>query len=119
MRPALIEGAVEPALLALLGERDSYGYELASEIERRNLVSQRVPPARVYEVLRRLEGEGAVACSQEASPAGPHRRRYSLTPTGRDRLDRWVEALRMTEQSLRALLDTYNSQQRGYESDEL
>lgn len=112
----MIEGIVEPALLFLLVERDSYGYELASEIERRGLVPQRVSPARVYEALRRLEEEGAVSGNREASPVGPDRRRYALTPSGRDRLDRWAEVLGMTERSLRTLLDSYGTQRKEVKS---
>jgi PadR family transcriptional regulator PadR len=112
VRPALIEGIVEPGLLLLLGERESYGYELASELEQRNLVPQRVQAARVYEVLRRLEADGAVSSRQEASQSGPARRRYTITRRGRERMDRWAEALRLTERTLSTLLDTYEGERR-------
>ena len=108
VRPAVIEGILEPGLLLLLREGDNYGYELVNALEQRDLVSHPVPPARAYEALRRLESEGAVSSVTEASPAGPDRRCYTLTPTGRDRLDRWAEALRLAGRNLRTVLDIYH-----------
>lgn len=112
VRPALIEGIVEPGLLLLLGERESYGYELASKLEQRSLVPQRVQAARIYEVLRRLEADGAVSSRREASQSGPAQRRYTLTLSGRERMDRWAEALRLTERTLSTLLDAYEGERR-------
>lgn len=103
----MIEGILEPALLLVLRESGGYGYELAAALEARGLTAQRVAPARVYEVLRRLEQDGAVRGHDESSSEGPNRRRYRLTASGRERLDRWAQALRQTEHQLRTLLATY------------
>ena len=119
VRPAVIEGIVEPALLLLLRERSSYGYELAAELRRDNLLPQPVPTARIYEALRRLEHDGAVVSDREASPSGPDRHRYTLTPAGRGRLDRWAEALRPTARSVRVLLDAYELGSKRSNVDEL
>jgi PadR family transcriptional regulator PadR len=108
VRPAVIEGILEPGLLLLLREGDNYGYELATALAQRALIAQPVLPARVYEALRRLESDGSVLSAAEASPAGPDRRRYSLTPAGRHRLDRWAESLRLAERNLRTVLDSYH-----------
>ncbi len=107
VRPAIVEGALEAAVLLLLAEGSGYGYELAAATERRALVPGRVTPARVYEVLRRLEDEGAVTSRGEGSPEGPDRRRYRLARRGRARLDGWAEALRLTEQALQRLLHAH------------
>jgi PadR family transcriptional regulator PadR len=108
----MIEGVIEPGLLLLLAERSSYGYELATELHQRELVAGAVAPARVYEVLRRLEGDGAVEGRQEDSPAGPDRRQFSITPAGLDRLDRWATALRLSQEHLQTILATYKRQRR-------
>lgn len=108
----VVEGILDPALLSLLVEGDSYGYELATELGRRGIVPQRVTPARVYEVLRLMEAEGAVMSNPETSPSGPDRRRYELTETGRVWLDRWMEALRLTDRSLHELLNQYGNQRK-------
>ena len=108
VRPALIEGALEAALLLVLAKAEGYGYELATELKRRELLPSPVLPARVYETLHRLEIDGAVTSHEEPSAIGPDRRRYRLTAAGRERLDRWAEALRQTERSLHRLLHTYD-----------
>jgi PadR family transcriptional regulator PadR len=113
VRPAMIEGVIEPGLLLLLAEGSSYGYELASELQQRDLVAGPVAPARVYEVLKRLERDGAVEGRQEDSPAGPDRRLFTITPTGFQRLDRWAAALRLSQEHLQTILATYKRQRRG------
>jgi PadR family transcriptional regulator PadR len=92
----------------MLRDEASYGYELATSVSERGFISQRVPPARVYEALQRMEREGAVASASEPSPAGPHRRRYRLTPLGIQRLARWADALRLAERNLSSFLDAYD-----------
>lgn len=113
VRPAVVEGVLEAGLLLLLVEDDGYGYDLAAELAHRSLVPSPVLPARAYEALRRLEADGAVTGRDEPSPDGPPRRRYRLTPVGRERLDRWAEALRQTERSLHRLLHMYDGQRPG------
>ncbi|MBA3894657.1 MAG: helix-turn-helix transcriptional regulator [Gemmatimonadales bacterium] len=113
MRPAIVEGVLEAGLLLLLAEKDGYGYDLAGELTRRSLVPSAAPAARVYEALRRLEADGAVASREEQSPDGPDRRRYRLMPAGRERLDRWAESLRQAERSLHRLLHVYDARRTG------
>ncbi len=113
MRPAVVEGIVEAAVLLVLSERESYGYELANALARSRLVPQKIQSARVYEVLRRLEAGGAVASGKEVSPAGPDRRSYTLTLLGQGRLEGWARALRLTANSLSTFLATYTISQRG------
>lgn len=113
VRPAMIEGVIEPGLLLLLAERSSHGYELTLELEQRELVASPVAPARVYEVLKRLEQDGAVEGRHEDSPAGPDRRQFTITPAGLERLERWVTALRLSQEHLQTILATYKRQRRG------
>ena len=101
---------MEPGLLLLLAEHDGYGYELAVELEHRGLVAGALPPARVYEALKRLEEEAAVVSRQEGSRSGPDRRQYAITAAGQERLDRWATALRLSEHHLKTLLATYDLQ---------
>lgn len=113
VRPAVVEGVLEPALLLLLSEQDGYGYELTPALSARGLLPRAVPPARVYETLGRLETAGAVRAVTEANATGPDRRCYHITPAGRDRLDRWAESIRQSQDSLTQLLSTYQSVRAG------
>ncbi len=108
VRPAVVEGVLEAELLLVLAKGDSYGYALAGELAGQSVAPSPIPPARVYEALRRLELDGAVESRDEASPDGPDRRRYRITVVGQDRLDRWADALRQTERGLHRLLHAYD-----------
>jgi DNA-binding PadR family transcriptional regulator len=104
VRPAVVEGIVEPALLTVLAEGADHGYELARAIRARGLVPGELSRARVYEALARLEEDGAIEGEHEASDEGPDRRRYAITESGRARLARWVVALGESERAIRRLI---------------
>ena len=106
-RPATVEGILEPALLVLLSEGADYGYQLASRLAEQGFTPAPPPLPRVYEALQRLDHEGAILRRRENSRTGPDRQRYEITLVGRIRLERWMEALRPTQRSLRLLLDAY------------
>jgi PadR family transcriptional regulator PadR len=108
-----VEGILEPGLLVLLAERPGYGYDLAPRLTERSFIPAILPRARVYEALQRLEGDGAVESRRQKSAEGPDRHTYAITRGGRVRLDRWLEALRPTERSLRLLRQAYERLPKG------
>jgi len=74
-------GAVEYCVLALLRERDMYGFELTRALSTAGgLVASE---GTVYPLLTRIRQEGLVETFWEASPQGPPRRYYRLTDDGR------------------------------------
>jgi PadR family transcriptional regulator PadR len=79
--------------LALLGIMDGapgplYGYSVAKLMEERSDGAGLVKHGTLYPVLRSLEGAGLLLSSVEPSVAGPPRRYYTITPSGRDALGR-------------------------------
>jgi DNA-binding PadR family transcriptional regulator len=82
------------ALLSLLADGESYGYELKSAFERS------VGPqwgalniGHLYQVLDRLKRERLVAVVRaEPQPRRPDRVIYGITPAGRDELRRWLSS---------------------------
>ena len=85
---ARVERFAEPALLLLLAEQPAHGYEL-------------------LERLPALEEEGVVSSTWDASAAGPAKRRYELTDSGRRLLDQWADALRKASGRIEAFIDRY------------
>ncbi len=67
-------------VLALLTERESYGYELVTRLQEVGLTD--ITAGTVYPVLTRLEREGQVSSRLVASPSGPARKYYRPTPDG-------------------------------------
>ncbi len=81
--------------LALLGIMDGapgplYGYSVAKLMEERGDGSRIVKHGTLYPVLRSLEGAGLLFSTVEPSVAGPPRRYYTITPSGREALGRWA-----------------------------
>jgi PadR family transcriptional regulator len=94
--PQLLKGLLGMVLLALLEERESYGYELVGRIHDAGLPG--VPDGSVYPALGRLEREHYVESRLVASSNGPARKYYRPTVSG-------LALLRERAASFRALAD--------------
>lgn len=86
-------GAIEYCVLALLRERDMYGFEITRTLAAADgfVTSE----GTVYPLLTRIRQEGLVETFWEKSPQGPARRYYRITKEGRRALlsfvDQWTE----------------------------
>lgn len=89
---ARVERFAEPALLLLLSERPTHGYELLERLPAL-LGEERVDVGNLYRVLRGLEEASIVTSEWSAELPGPAKRTYALTDDGRALLDAWVAAL--------------------------
>jgi poly-beta-hydroxybutyrate-responsive repressor len=101
---ARIERFVEPALLLLLRERPTHGYELLEQLPEL-LGEQRVDVGNVYRALRALEEDGLVESEWSAELPGPAKRTYTLTAEGNALLAAWIESLGVLRDELTAFLD--------------
>ena len=101
---ARVERLGEAALLALLAERPTHGYELLERLP--PLVGeQRVDVGNLYRVLRALEQDGLVTSTWSAELPGPAKRTYALTGEGRALLAAAREALAGLRGELDGFLD--------------
>lgn len=73
-------GDVRSAILVLLAEKPSHGYQIIQELERRSNGAWRASPGSVYPTLQQLEDEGLV----RAVEADGGRRVFELTDSGRE-----------------------------------
>ena len=103
-RSQLLRGALDAAALAVVAERDGYGYDVLRRLRAAGLSD--VGDASVYGTLRRLYHAGALTSYVEPSDEGPHRRYYGITERGRAELaesrDVWADFSR----TLTSLLQT-------------
>jgi PadR family transcriptional regulator PadR len=92
-RSQLLRGALDAAALAVVAERDGYGYDVLRRLRAAGLAD--VGDASVYGTLRRLYRAGALTSYVEPSDEGPHRRYYGITERGRAELaesrDVWAD----------------------------
>jgi PadR family transcriptional regulator PadR len=81
----LLRGTLDAAVLAVVAERDGYGYDVVRRLRAAGFAE--VGDASVYGTLRRLYGGGALTSYVVPSDEGPHRRYYGITDRGRLQLD--------------------------------
>lgn len=89
-------GAADPvryALLGLLCERPSYGYELARRFGRATALGDivRLAPSHLYALLARMERDRLIEGRQQEAGHRPQRRVYRLTEQGRQTLLTWLD----------------------------
>lgn len=73
------KGVLELCVLAMLNQKDCYGYELVEEISKDIVISE----GTIYPLLRRLSSEGYVTTYLMESQEGPPRKYYRLTELGK------------------------------------
>jgi PadR family transcriptional regulator PadR len=80
----LRRGALEYCVLALLERDERYGFDLVRELA--EVDGMVTTEGTIYPMLGRLRRDGVVETTWRESPAGPPRRYYRLTPSGRQAL---------------------------------
>lgn len=80
------KGLLELAVLNALRHGRMYGYEIAQRLK--DLPGLVVTEGTIYPIMSRLQKEELVTSSLEASPDGPARKYYRLSPDGEAALER-------------------------------
>ena len=87
----MLKGIIDGCLLAIIKNKEVYGYELAEKLE--DFGFESFSEGTIYPLLMRMQKEELVSSTLKKSTAGPRRKYYSLTPKGEDELkmfqDRW------------------------------
>ncbi len=78
----LKRGTLEMILLKLWSEREMYGYELVSTLERHGGEQFQLKEGTLYPVLYRLEKDGFIEARWETLERGVPRKYYKLTKAG-------------------------------------
>ena len=103
---ARVERFVEPALLLLLRDGETHGYDLAESLA--ELVpDERIDLGNLYRLLRSLEEEGIVRSRWRDDLPGRVKRTYELTDDGQQVLAAWATALARTTDNLAAFQRRY------------
>ena len=72
------KGVLELCVLALLKQRDRYGYEISEYLAEKIVIAD----GTVYPILRKLKNEGLVSTYLSEESGGPPRKYYSITKLG-------------------------------------
>ncbi|MCP2325000.1 PadR family transcriptional regulator PadR [Hamadaea flava] len=100
----LLKGVLDLAVLAVLREEDGYGYDILRRLRSAGL--DEIGDASVYGTLRRLFAAGYLTTYVVPSEEGPHRKYYSLNPSGRSQLKNGGETWRGFAATMDALLES-------------
>lgn len=106
--PQLLRGVLPMLILTLLGERESYGYDLVERLRALGLAG--LATGAVYPVLSRFERDGLLTSYTQKSPSGPARKYYLLTEQGQlarvDAARMWRDIAEVAERGLASHRDT-------------
>jgi len=72
------KGVLELCVLALLGKKDRYGYDVSEYLSQKIDISD----GTVYPILRKLKADGLVTAYLSEESGGPPRKYYALTQLG-------------------------------------
>lgn len=98
----MLKGVLRLALLRLLADQESYGYDVVVRLHALGLTD--IGEGSVYPALGRLEREGLASTRLVPSSSGPARKYYRITPEGRAALDTAVAAWQHLVDSLDPLV---------------
>lgn len=100
---------LRPAILLLLREQESHGYELMSRLAE---LGVEVPPTTggLYRSLRTMADEGLVTSYWSTPERGPARRVYAISETGEQHLEASMPALSSLLRTVRGMLNRYRQQ---------
>ena len=79
-------GGLDLLVLHLLSEREMYGYEMVTELEKRSQSVFQLKEGTLYPLLIRLKNQQLLSYRWEESTQGPPRKYYMITDKGRDQL---------------------------------
>jgi PadR family transcriptional regulator, regulatory protein PadR len=85
----MLKGILDGCILAIIKNKEVYGYELAEKLESYGF--QSFSEGTIYPLLMRMQKEELVTSTLKKSTAGPRRKYYSLTPKGENELKKFKD----------------------------
>ena len=99
-----LPGGTAMLVLALLREREMYGYRIIEELERRSERVFQMKEGTLYPILHGLEQDGLVTAREQAAPSGRMRRYYHITEAGLRSLEEKRQAWTTYSKAVTAIL---------------
>lgn len=98
----MLKGIIDGCLLAIIKEKESYGYEMAEKLESYGFES--MSEGTIYPLLMRMQKEDLISATFKKSTAGPRRKYYSLTLKGEKELRQFIVRWRELERNVNSVL---------------
>ncbi|HEY4601696.1 MAG TPA: PadR family transcriptional regulator [Cerasibacillus sp.] len=98
----MLKGIIDGCVLAIIKDKEVYGYELAEKLEAYGFES--FSEGTIYPMLMRMQREELVTATFKKSTAGPRRKYYSLTQKGEEELQQFIYRWKQLQQSVNQVL---------------
>lgn len=100
---------LQPFILLVLKDKDSYGYELIEKISEFQFHHSPPDVGAIYRNLRSMEKEGWVKSKWDTKGSGPAKRIYRITVQGEEMLHGWAITVKKRKEALDQFLRLYQS----------
>ena len=107
----LRKGVIEICVLALINDKDMYGYEIVEKIS----IVMSVKESTIYPLLRRLTSEGNFETYMVKSEGGPDRKYYKITDYGKGNLKDMVDECDRFVEDVNFILERYRKESIKFE----
>jgi len=98
-----------PALLLLLAEKSTHGYELIEKYTSFGFTDANSDAGAIYRTLTMLEAKGFITSVWETAKPGAAKKIYSITDEGLALLKRWVTEIKERKKTLQLFIKRYES----------
>ncbi len=99
-----LNGSTTMLVLALLKEREMYGYQIIEELEKRSNQVFKLKEGTLYPILHGLEKDKLVTAQEREAPSGRVRRYYRITASGLRALEEKKEEWALYSKAVTAVL---------------
>ena len=107
-KSARISRFLIPALLLILSEKPSHGYELTEKYTDFGFTEAGSDPGAVYRTLNLLGSDGFIKSKWKTDEPGPAKKIYSITDEGSELLSSWAKEIKERKKTLEFFLKRYN-----------
>jgi len=101
----ILRGYTDTIILRQLSDGDSYGYRISKTVADVSSGGLEMKEATLYTAFRRLEQSGLIRSYWGDETTGARRRYYSITPEGRQKLEKDRAMWQETRELLNILLE--------------
>lgn len=102
--PDLVQGTLDLLLLKVLALEPAHGWAIARRLKQASRAELQVSEGSLYPALHKLELAGLIRAEWKTSELGRRAKVYSLTASGRRRLDREAEHWRRMSSAIGRVL---------------
>lgn len=100
---------LEAALLCLLKEEASYGYNILEKLNDFGFYKDSPNLSTLYRQLNKMEDDSMVSSFWIESSEGPDKKIYKITDKGSKELDNWIKLLKDRQVRIQSIIKKYES----------